>query len=234
MSFDQYAHDYQEIINRVSRLSGETYESIIALRMAVLRDELGTAPPPAAILDFGCGTGVTERFLGELFPGSHLTGIDASAESIRLAAEQGLPRTTYIHCDGPQLPCPDRAFDLIYTNGTMHHIPPGERGACLAELVRLLTPGGSLCIFENNPCNPLTVRSMRQNPFDAGLKAVNAEELLQLAATAGLKPAGIRYYFFFPRLLQSLRRFEPLLKRVPLGAQYLLRLVRTPSQNSAS
>lgn len=229
MSFDQYAGDYREIINRVSRLSGETYESIISLRMAVLQEELGTAPPPAAVLDFGCGTGVTERFLGERFPHSHITGIDASAESIRLATELGLPRTTFMYCDRPQLPCPDRSFDLIYTNGTMHHIPAGQRGAVLAELARLLTPGGSLCIFENNPRNPLTVRSMRQNPFDAGLEAVSAEELLQLSAAAGLEPAGVRYYFFFPRLLRCLRRFEPLLKRVPLGAQYLLRLVRKPS-----
>jgi SAM-dependent methyltransferase len=229
MSFDQYAHDYREIINRVSRLSGETYESIIALRLAVLRDELGMAPPPAAILDFGCGTGVTERYLRELFPDSQITGIDASAESIRLATEQGLPRTTFIHFDRPHLPCPDRSFDLIYTNGTMHHIPAAERGAVMAELARLLKPGGSLCIFENNPRNPLTVRSMRQNPFDAGLEAVGAQELLPQAAAAGLAPTVVRYYFFFPRLLQGLRRFEPMLKRVPLGAQYLLRLVRTPS-----
>lgn len=227
MSFDRYANDYRDIINRVSRLSGETYESIIALRMAVLRAELGDRAHPVSILDFGCGTGVTELYLRENFPGSSITGIDASAESIRLAAQQGLEKTTFIHSEAAQLPCPDRSFDLIYTNGTMHHIPARERGAFLTELERVLKPGGNLCIFENNPRNPLTVRSMGQNPFDAGLKAVAADELLRLAGTAGLEPVAVRYYFFFPRLLGFLRRLEPFLKRVPLGAQYLIRLRRT-------
>ncbi len=230
MSFDQYANDYREIINRVSRLSGETYESIIALRMAVLRAELG--PPVCGthgleILDFGCGTGVTEQYLRSIFPDCRITGIDASAESIRLAELQGLDGVSYLHCDGPHLPCPDRGFDLIYTNGTMHHIPAADRQNILAELNRVLKPGGTLCIFENNPRNPLTVRSMRQNPFDAGLDAVAPEELQHSAATVGLKPVAVRYYFFFPRLLKLLRGVEHYLKRVPLGAQYLIRLQRT-------
>ena len=229
MSFDQYANDYREIINRVSRLSGETYESIITLRMAVLQDELGEqhcGTRGLVILDFGCGTGITEQYLLEMFPDGTITGIDTSAESIRLAEQQGLKGVSYIHCDSPHLPCPDRSFDLIYTNGTMHHIPAADRKNCLAELNRVLKPGGTLCIFENNPRNPLTVRSMRQNPFDADLEAVKPEELLQLAAIVGLESLGVRYYFFFPRLLKFLRAMECRLKRIPLGAQYLLRLRR--------
>jgi ubiquinone/menaquinone biosynthesis C-methylase UbiE len=230
MSFDQYANDYREIINRVSRLSGETYESIITLRMAVLQDELGEqlcGTRSLEILDFGCGTGITEQYLLETFPDCSITGIDASAESIRLAEQQELKGVSYIHCDSPHLPCPDRSFDLIYTNGTMHHIPAVDRINYLTELNRVLKPGGALCIFENNPRNPLTVRSMRQNPFDANLTAVEAKGLLQLAAIVGLESVAVRYYFFFPRLLEFLRGMERQLKRIPLGAQYLLHLRRT-------
>jgi len=230
MSFDNFAHKYPEIINSVSRLSGETYESIIELRMAVLRDEMGPrfcAARGLAILDFGCGTGTTEIYLRRLFPHAVVTGVDSSAESIRLARQQQLEAVTFIHTDTARLPFSDSTFDLIYTNGTMHHIPAGERPTVLAELARILKPAGALCIFENNPFNPLTVRSMRQNPFDTGLQAVKPAEIRQAATGCGLSAFSLRYYFFFPRMLGWLRFLEGYLKRVPLGAQYLYRLQRT-------
>jgi ubiquinone/menaquinone biosynthesis C-methylase UbiE len=230
MSFDNFAHKYPEIINTVSRLSGETYESIIELRMAVLHDHMGAdycITPGLSILDFGCGTGTTEMYLRNLFPGAVITGVDASAESIRIAVEQQLEHITFIHSDTARLPFADGSFDLIYTNGTMHHIPAEEHPVVLAELGRILKPAGMLCIFENNPFNPLTTRSMRQNPFDEGLQAVKPGEIMHAAANCGLLPFPPRYYFFFPRMLKCLRPFERYLKRVPLGAQYLYCLQRT-------
>jgi len=232
MSFDKYAHTYPEIINSVSRLSGETYESIIRLRMDVLLDEVGVlfcATAGLTVLDFGCGTGATGIYLQGLFPQAAITGVDASAESIRVAVQRQLERTTFLHSDTARLPFADATFDLIYTNGTMHHIPADDRRMALSELGRILKPAGMLCIFENNPRNPLTVRSMRQNPFDEGLQAVGPAELTRLAAQCGLSPLRPRYYFFFPRMLKRLRPFERHLKRFPFGAQYLLRLERDAS-----
>jgi ubiquinone/menaquinone biosynthesis C-methylase UbiE len=232
MSFDNFAHNYPEIINNVSRLSGETYESIIMLRMAVLRDEMAKHfcdSPVLNILDFGCGTGATERYLRMLFPHANIYGVDSSAESIRLAGQQHLEAVTFIHTDAPRLPFADESFDLIYTNGTMHHIPAKEHPTVLAELGRILKPAGSLCIFENNPCNPLTVRSMRLNPFDKGLQAVRPGEIMLAATGCGVVPFSLRYYFFFPRKLKWLRFFERYLKRIPLGAQYAMRLKRAVS-----
>jgi len=229
MSFDNFAHNYPDIINRVARLSGETYESIIELRMAILCDELSLRfcdTHDLSILDFGCGTGTTEIHLKALFPHATITGVDTSAESIRMACQQMLESVTFVHSDSSTLPFADKSFDLIYSNGTMHHIPTGEHGTVLKELCRVLKPSGMLCIFENNPFNPLTTRSMRQNPFDEGLTAVTPESIKQSAMQSGLIPFRERYYFFFPRRLKWLRALEKHLKRVPLGAQYLLRLKR--------
>jgi len=83
-----------------------------------------------------------------------------------------------------------------------------------------------ICIFENNPANPLTVRSMRQNPFDEGLRAVKPDEIKVASEGTGLIALAERYYFFFPRLLGRLRFLEGFLRNIPLGAQYLLRLQR--------
>lgn len=237
MSFDNYAHNYSDIINSVSRLSGETYESIIELRMAVLCDEMGAhfcAMPALKILDFGCGTGVTEAHLRQHFPQAVITGVDSSAESIRLACQQDIEAVTFIHSDAAVLPFADECFDLIYTNGTMHHIPTERRPAVLADLRRILKPAGTLCIFENNPFNPLTVRSMRQNPFDDGLQAVQPNDIKRAATQCGLVPSPERYYFFFPNKLSWLRPLERYLKRVPLGAQYSMRLKRatTPQEHN--
>jgi ubiquinone/menaquinone biosynthesis C-methylase UbiE len=230
MSFDNFAHDYSDIINSVSRLSGETYESIIQLRMDVLRDELGMQhcnSPGLKILDFGCGTGTTEIYLRLLFPQAEITGLDASAESIRIAGQHDLKAVSFVHSNSTRVPFVDGHFDLIYTNGTFHHIPAEERPAVLAELARILKPSGMICIFENNPVNPLTVRSMRHNPFDDGLRAVKPDEIRVASEGTGLITSSERYYFFFPRLLSRLRFLEGYLKNVPLGAQYLLRLQRT-------
>jgi ubiquinone/menaquinone biosynthesis C-methylase UbiE len=228
MSFDNYAHNYSDIINSVSRLSGETYESIIKLRMAVLRDEMGAHYdlPYLNILDFGCGTGITEVYLRQHFPHATITGVDSSAESIRLACQQEIKAVTFIHSVAAILPFADECFDLIYTNGTIHHIPAEKRPSVLADLQRILKPAGTLCIFENNPYNPLTVRSMRQNPFDKGLQAVKPDEIKLAGTQCGLVPSPQRYYFFFPRSLNWLRPLERYLKRVPLGAQYVMRLKR--------
>jgi ubiquinone/menaquinone biosynthesis C-methylase UbiE len=230
VSFDNFAHNYPEIINNVARLSGETYESIIGLRMAVLHEETGARfceTPGLTILDFGCGTGITEVYLRELFPQAVISGVDSSAESILLAQNQELEGVSFIHSDSARLPFGDNSFDLVYTNGTLHHIPPGERCSALTELGRVLKPAGTLCIFENNPYNPLTVRSMRQNPFDQGLQAVRPGEIRLAATHSGLVPIRERYYFFFPRKLRWLRFLEKYFKRVPIGAQYLYILKRT-------
>ena len=113
-------------------------------------------------------------------------------------------------------------FDLVFLNGVMHHVPREERGALMRRLRSLLKPGGMLAIFDNNPLNPGAMWVMRRIPFDRDAQPLLPWTLERLAAGAGLRATAIRTHFYFPSALRALRGLEPLLTRVPLGAQYVV------------
>jgi ubiquinone/menaquinone biosynthesis C-methylase UbiE len=220
--FDEYATSYKQIIDRLAAITGESFEYFIRLRLGLLESELRRRgePNPKRVLDFGCGIGATAVAMQERFAGVRIEGVDPSHESIRAAERLGLPGASF-HCgDETQLPYDTGSFDLVYSNGTFHHIDHGRHPDILRELVRVLRPGGHLFVFENNPLNPLTVRGMRHNPMDRGTRTLTPWYLRRLERGAGLRVHGVRFYFFFPKALEALRPAERLLRHVPFGAQY--------------
>jgi trans-aconitate methyltransferase len=221
--FDQYVESYKEIINRGAAITGESFEYFIDLRVRLLGEDLAEAgePSPNHVLDFGCGIGETERVLRKHFPEARIDGIDSSRESIKAAVQLGVPGVTFhLSEEGASLPFSAESFDLIYSNGTFHHIGRDRHPKVFRELVRVLKPGGHLFVFENNPMNPLTVLNMRQNPFDKGTRMLFPGYLRRLQQSAGLRVNALRYYVFLPKQLKALRWSERHLRRVPFGAQY--------------
>jgi SAM-dependent methyltransferase len=227
--FDAYAASYAEVINRSAAMSGESFEYFIGVRVALVVDELGglTAGSRAKrILDFGCGIGATEQVLRGAFPDAALHGVDESLESLKAARALDIPGATFHHGDSPRLPFEDASFDLIYSNGTFHHIDHGRHPSVMTELARVLAPGGSALIFENNPLNPLMVRAMRSNPFDANTEMLFPWYLRRALGSAGMLAHRPRYYAFFPKQLKPIRWTERYLARVPFGAQYYVRATK--------
>lgn len=100
------------------------------------------------ILDVGCGTGGTVRALAPLV-GRHgcVIGIDASAtmivEAEKRAAGLDLPMD-YRVADAHALPFADNSVDGCYATGVFEILPNPRRA--LAEMVRVLRPGGRLVI----------------------------------------------------------------------------------------
>jgi SAM-dependent methyltransferase len=220
--FDQYAGTYKEIIDRCAGPSGEPFEYFIDVRVALVAGELeaSRSAPPARILDFGCGIGATEKVLRERFPSASIDAVDPSAESVKAAQSLGVRDAHFHVAEGSKLPFPAAAFDVIYSNGTFHHIDHAVHGAVFDELQRVLRPGGHMFIFENNPFNPLMVRGMKKNPFDAGTKMLFPWYLRRLVRRSGVRARTPRYYVFFPKALKALRWSERYLRSVPIGAQY--------------
>jgi ubiquinone/menaquinone biosynthesis C-methylase UbiE len=222
--FDPYVESYRDIINSRAAISGDKFEDFIELRVRLMHEDrmgLGLAAP-SAILDFGCGIGVTAKILRQRYPNSPIHGVDASPESIKSANALGVAGATFHVAEG-SLPFSDASFDLIYSNGTFHHIDRAQHGQVLRELSRVLSPGGTLFIFENNPFNPLMVYGMWTNPFDKGTKMLMPWYLRRLIRDALLEAAPPRFYYFFPRYLARLRWMEPHLSGFPAGAQYYVR-----------
>jgi len=65
--------------------------------------------------------------------GGHLA---LAQENFRLRGLQG----RFIHHDAEDLPFPDASFDLVYSNGVLHHTPNTHK--VVDEIFRILRPGG--------------------------------------------------------------------------------------------
>lgn len=223
--FDAYADRYVETVTAGIRLSGEHATYFPALKARLAAGLVG-ARQARAILDFGCGIGMTTRALAAEFAGARVTGVDESAESLAAGARALSPdeaaRVRFEHVPGATLPFADGTFDVVFVSNVFHHIPPGARAAAARELARVAAPGAWVLVFELNPYNPLTVRVTRAIPFDAGVALLPPGETRRLLAAAGVGDLDARYYFFFPRALRALRVLEPALGWLPLGAHYLV------------
>ncbi|HLW78229.1 MAG TPA: methyltransferase domain-containing protein [Terriglobia bacterium] len=99
------------------------------------------------VLEVGCGAGGCAVFMAEN-TGCHVTGLDVNENGIRnareLARARGLEsRTRFEQTDASRsLPFPDAAFDAVFSNDAMCHIP--GRLAVLTEWRRVLRPGGRM------------------------------------------------------------------------------------------
>lgn len=102
-------------------------------------------------LDIGCGTGDVALAILRQSPAARVTGIDPSAGMLAIAtakaSQAGLAgRVVYQDGDATALPFPDASFDGIVCAFCLRNI--ADRRTALAEMRRVLRPGGTLAILE--------------------------------------------------------------------------------------
>ena len=114
-----------------------------ALVLPLLADALNA--PPRALLDAGCGRGERLRDCAGKWPGAVLCGIDAD-EWNAAAARETCPGGSIVTGDVCALPWPDAHFDAALCECTLSLLDAPER--CLAELYRVLRPGGVLLLSD--------------------------------------------------------------------------------------
>jgi SAM-dependent methyltransferase len=124
----------------------------------------GITPAEAHVLDAGCGTGAYAAVLAPEL--GRMTLFDASeamlaqAEAKLASLEETCPYEVH-HGQLERLPFGDATFDAVVVNQVLHHLGDTEGGAwtvhqaVLAELARVLRPGGVLVV---NTCSQTQLR----------------------------------------------------------------------------
>jgi SAM-dependent methyltransferase len=121
-----------------------TRDHDVTQNYAALLDALGNRPG-LRLLDFGCGPGRDLVALSAL--GHVLTGLDGTPEFVRMArANSNCP---VLEQSFFALDLPETAFDGVFANASLFHVPRALLPKVLAELLRCLVPGGVL--FCSNP-----------------------------------------------------------------------------------
>lgn len=228
--FDEIAGEY------LDQFAPHIWDLLLERKTALICSAIPPVERGAIGLDLGCGLGRQALTLRER--GYNVVGLDPAHGLLRNGAAQGLPAVTG---SGTALPFGDGSLDFVYTVGVLHHLTgPGQQAEALAEVTRVLRPGGALVVHETNPRNPV-FRLYMGYVFPV-LKSIDEgiERWIDPRAwkdTPALELERVEYFTFLPDFLPRalLKAILPLERRLersrlrPYSVHYMA-VLRKPAQ----
>jgi ubiquinone/menaquinone biosynthesis C-methylase UbiE len=188
---DLYTEDYFlhacEGYEEFSESQGERLSRRLSAAFA-----LASVTPGMRVLDVGCGRGEILRHCARL--GAEAYGIDYAPVALDMASKvvadekQSPGKTGVAQADAKILPFPTQSFDRALIFDVVEHLFPWELDLCLAEIRRVLKPGGVLIVhtapnvWYDRYAYPL-VRFVRRL-MGQGIKYPKNPRLLNVAANA--------------------------------------------------
>lgn len=152
------------------------------------------------VLDAGCGTGGVLRWQADLGGATLLAGVDIGAAAIELAHRR-VPEADLHVAPLVGLPFDDASFDLVLTNDVLQHVRETDVGASLAEVRRVLAPGGTLLLRTNGAW------SLRRERED--WRAYDRRALVGVLQSAGFRCERVTYANTVLSLAAILQRRTP-------------------------
>ena len=152
----------------------------------IARRMLGLLPGDL-VLDVACGTGHFSRDFARVAGDGLVVGLDASATMLeRALREPQAPNLAYVRGDACALPFADDTFDAVCCFAALYLIE--DPMAAIAELVRVLAPGGRIALLSSCHRGPLPVH--RTAPLVravTGVRVFGREELVDALEDEGLE-----------------------------------------------
>ncbi|MFE6997632.1 class I SAM-dependent methyltransferase [Microbacterium sp. NPDC057659] len=188
-AYDSRAAEYIALVGDIDQMEAPDVELIRSWRDST----------PGPLLDAGCGPGLWTAFLND---GSHdVAGIDLSPEFVQ-AARLRHPGIDFQVASSRELPFEDASFGGILAWYSLIHTPPEDLPAILAELARVLVPGGSILIgfFDGEPREPFahavttayfwSAEALAALLADGGFAVVASERRNRLSGAPSVRPHG--------------------------------------------
>jgi SAM-dependent methyltransferase len=222
IDFDDYAADYRLAVERSTSFSGKGLDFFTTVKVRLLLELISRhvgGPEGCVLLDVGCGTGVTDELILPHVGG--LVGVDTSEEMVVRASVRN-PPGRYQAYGGSLLPFDDGCFDVVFAICVLHHVPPEGWDGLIADMLRVTREGGLACVLEHNPFNPLTRRAVGNCDFDRDAVLLTMRRTVAAFIRGGATIEARRYYLFTPFEGRPVASVERLLRRVPLGGQYVV------------
>jgi ubiquinone/menaquinone biosynthesis C-methylase UbiE len=145
----------------------------------------------STVVDLGCGTGQLTQRLMRRFPDAEIVGVDVSDGMLTEAAgrlrQVGGDAQPLVRADALHLPFAASSVDLVVCTESFHWYP--DQAAALAELARVLNPGGRLLIASIATVTGAGDRLLRRATSAGGrtIRALPPHRMRQLLARSGFE-----------------------------------------------
>jgi len=147
-SSDPYTRITQQPPEVVESLA-DTLELRAAEAQQTLLRERVLAGTSGSVLEVGSGTGAVSRHLAKLPGIKSVVGVDPSPLLVERAQKLGGGPDYSVAC-GTKLPLGKESIDTAVLWTTLMHVPKIQQAEVLAEIWRVLRPGGQLVVFDND------------------------------------------------------------------------------------
>jgi SAM-dependent methyltransferase len=170
-------------------------------------------PVRGRVLELGCGGGQYLRALRRRRPDLELFAVDLDTGAV--AAALHIPEVSACRADVSDLPFPPASFAAVLGFDILEHVARPKR--VLAEVARVLAPGGRFHLYVPCEGNPGTVYQVRGHADKARwgghVQQFTSDQVVDLITQAGLRLIKVRYadywltqqldHLFFSRLAKS-------------------------------
>lgn len=143
-TFWELAAPAYDFLTRIARWDRHT---------ALIASEIASGAPSAPrILDVGTGPGTSASGLARALASARIVGLDVSTNMLRIArrrlatSRHLAERTDFVLGDALALPFPNGSIDAAAGQSLLYLLP--DRRRALAEVARVLRPGGRLVLLE--------------------------------------------------------------------------------------
>ena len=164
------------------------------------------------VLDIGCGYGGLLIYLNRRVGFTQvMEGLDCSVLMVERAQREmqkrGLDSRIHIRQGlATKLPYPDGTFDVVLSTYVIKHLSDRSSQEMLAEVMRVLKPGGRFCLWEAAPSRNFYLQVFNLKLLKMGVSTAylrtegQLRECLESAGFTDLEPYGHGPYYYYPPL----------------------------------